>query len=162
MWTGLGNRAWEAAAVLQEKKSALARSASDLRASANEKWEHAASAEPQQMLGTLWEGAATAAASAADSAGVLARRSKLKGEIALLQNNITAWKREWGEESFDLYYSGDLTAVSVSLYRVKAEMDTMRRELKTEMAAMREEFKAMLQHLPPTTRYEIKASALSL
>ena len=38
---------------------------------------------------------------------------------------MNEWKREWGLASFDAYYAGDLATVSVSLYKCKAEIDSI-------------------------------------
>ena len=111
MWDGLAG-AW---GMVGQRAQSVAHAASDLAASASEQWESATGAESEvrsngSRLSSLLEGAASAAANAAtvvqnagagvaEGAGVLARQTKLKGEISLLESNVVAWKREWGAES---------------------------------------------------------------
>ena len=131
MWGGLSS-AWERANELAVSAKEKMQEAS-LEAAATS-LAGAASAAVGGAANDLWAGAASAAASAADltasaaasaaeGTAVLALQAKLKGEIKLLQSNVTDWKREWGEESFGAFFAGDLSAVSVSLHRCKAEID---------------------------------------
>ena len=116
-WSSFSN-AWEHATSITHAASSL----SELAERASERLAETSERLAETSVADLWATAATAAASAADGAGVLARKSKLQGEIKLLESNETAWKREWGEESFDAFFAGDLAAVSVNLYRCRAEI----------------------------------------
>jgi len=112
---------------LYEHANELASKASDMKDVASDRLQsrlsEAASASPQEVLSRVAWLASSAAETAAGGSIVLARQAKLKGEISLLDSNAKAWKREWGEESFDAFYQGDLEAVTLSLYRCKAEME---------------------------------------
>lgn len=116
-WSGFSS-AWERATSITHAASSL----SELAERASEKLAATSERLAETSAADLWATAATAAASAADGAGVLARKSKLQGELKLLESNVIAWKREWGQESFDAFFAGDLAAVSVNLYKCRAEI----------------------------------------
>ena len=119
MWGGSLSDAWARASERASTAVESARGSLETVTAAN------AEQALRRGLADAHSSLSEAAASAADSAGVLARQTKLKGEIKLLESNARAWKQEWGAESFDNYFAGDLVAVSVSLYRCKAEIDNI-------------------------------------
>ena len=133
MWPSSLSSLYEQANELANKASGMADVASDRLHS---RLSEAASATPQEVLSYLASSASSAAESAAVGSIVLARQTKLKGEISLLESNAKAWKREWGAESFDAYFGGDLEAVTLSLYRCKAEMDSIQEIIRAKKSVI--------------------------
>lgn len=126
----------KASGELANKASGMADVANQASDRLQSRLSEAASATPQEVLSRVASLASSAAENAAVGSIVLARQTKLKGEISLLESNAKAWKREWGEESFDAFYGGDLEAVTLSLYRCKAEMDSIHEMIRAKKSQM--------------------------
>lgn len=125
MWPSSLSNLYDHANELANKASGMADVAKEASGRLQSRLSEAASATPQEVLSRMGSLASSAAENAAAGSIVLARQTKLKGEIALLESSAKAWKQEWGLESFDAYFAGDLQAVTLSLYRCKAEMDSI-------------------------------------